>query len=1257
MASEILDIVVRQKGARKVARDIATIGISATSANNALKGLQTTLGKTKNAMAAVKGQTQAATGAMRGLGATAGGVKRSLTALGTGVALVGGAITAALVKPLKGAIDAAADFEQAMNLTGVLTRVDRVSQAFVDMSNKAKDLGLTTQFTATQAAEGMQFLAKAGFEAQQVIGAIEPSLNLAAAANVGMAEAADMATNIIKGYGQEVKDLPRSIDILASAFTSSNTDIQELSKAFRDAGPIALRFGQRFEDVAAVVASLADAGIKSQKAGIALRRIMINLEKDAAKSNSTLRELGISITEIGADGIERFRSLQDIFIDISNSSATGAQRIDLFGARALAAAGIIDSASGSIEAYADAIANDMGRAQEVGAARLKGFRGAMTLLRSALEGLGIAIAESGLLDWVTGLAKAATSLVRAMAGLPKPVKTVIGAFGAIVAILAVVTLKVGLLMIAVSILAAAGLPSLTAALGTAAGALKVFALFFVTNPIGLFITAVVAAIGIIYSLRNEVITFGDNVFTVGDLVVVTWEAIVDIIIYAWDWWGKFFSDTTAGLGEWKDNLKTTLRFIQAFLNAVIAIPIAVGRMILAALNVIAKPLAAFVSGVVDSIRDIPNMVKGAFTGKEILASITKPFVDAYNEVKIEGEDLVNDLGDILTFDYLGEAGKGVLTLLDGFDLTEKAHAKFLERIQKRQKEHAAANAPPGTGTGGRPPPGDVTPPGLGAEEIKSRAEAYVELIKSMLDLTSAETRLREAEITLNKAVEASIISAEEKSRVFQYLASQVYRDLENALFPVNDALKEQNDKLRELKTAAEAAGISDERLAKAQAKVREEFEKSVVALEDYQKGLTLVESLQAGTVEGINQFGESLGTAFSNISDLVEDTMGKGMDAIHEFVTTGKFNFREFALSVISDIQKVILKLLALQVIGAFKNRDEFGGGIGGFFGGLAKGEFTGFDRFGVPGAEEKAKELAGQGTEMGTQTNPLYTLASNTKDNPLATTLTDPEAPGIVSLREAFEASIKKANTLSIEKVTETNSILNAMLGQLQTQGLGAGGGLGGIGATTDAVNAGTDATVGTLGDVIHGGQTNAEQMQDALNRGSGDTVSEIGKSGREIVSAIVAGKGGKASTAFSIVSFALKLVGGLMGGAGGAAAGAAGGVIGAGAGGAGGGTINANYVDTIQPTPRAAGGPVSSRGSFLVGERGPELFSPGRRGFVSSSRMTDAMMQPPEIKVSVVNVDDPTSIPEAMGSREGEKAVLNVIQRNRGRLREILG
>jgi TP901 family phage tail tape measure protein len=1254
MPSEILDIVVRQRGARKVARDIGTIGVAATSSRNALRGLQTSLNRTQQAMNKAKGATTAATGALRGLGAAGVGAKRSLTALGTGVALVGGAITAALVKPLKGAINAAADFEQAMNLTGVLTRVDRVSTAFADMEAKAKDLGLTTQFTATQAAEGMQFLAKAGFEAQQVIDAIEPSLNLAAAANVGMAEAADMATNIIKGYRQEVEDLPRSIDILASAFTSSNTDIQELSKAFRDAGPIAVEFGQRFEDVASIISALADAGIKSQKAGIALRRIMINLQKDASKSTSVLRELGISIVEVGTDGVERFRPLQDIFIDIANSSATGTQKIDLFGARALAAAGILNNSADSLERFADSIANDVGRAAEVGAARLKGFRGAMTLLNSALEGLGIAIAESGLLDFLIGLIKSVTGFVRAMADLPKPIKSVLGAMLAFTAVVSALLLKIGLLIVAIAVLKSAGFPGFIAVIGRATTALKAFSVALLTTPVGLVVVAIAALIGILFALRNETIVWGDQVFTIGDLVVATWDTIVEAVTFAWDWWGKFFSDTIAGLGDWKDSLKTTLRFVQAFLNAVIAIPIVVGRVILSAFNLVAKPLAAFISGVVDAIRDIPKLVKGAFTGEDILGSITKPFVDAYNEVKIEGEDLVNDLGDILTFDYLGEAGKGVLTLLDAFDITDKAHARFLERLKKRQA--AARPEAPGAGDAGRPPPGTTLPPGLGEEEIKARSEAYVDLVKSMLDLTSAEERLREAEITLRKAVEAGVVSAENANRVYQYLASQVFRDLENALFPVNEALKDQADQLRELNTAAEAAGISSERLAKAQAKVRENFEKSLVAMEDYQESLSSAEALQAGVVEGINQFGESLGTAFSNIADLVEGVMDKSMDAIHEFVTTGKFNFREFALSVIADIQKVILKLLALQVIGAFKNRDEFGGGISGFFGGLAKGDFTGFDRFGIPGAEEKAAEIAGQATEMGTQTNPLYMLGANSPDHPLATTLTDPEAPGIVSLRDAFTTSIKKANTLNIEKVTETNSILDSMLTQLQTMSTGGIGGLGSE-AATDAINAGTEATVGGLGDVIHNGQTNAEQMQDAIGRGSGDTISEIGKSGREIVSAIVAGRGGKGSTAFNIVSLALKLVGGLMGGAGGAAAGAGGSVIGA-AGSAG----NANYLSTATDFTGggfAKGGTIPSgqaRNAFLVGERGPELFSPGRAGTVFPNNMLEMMSQPPEIKLQVVNVDDPTSIPEAMGTREGEKAVLNVIQRNRGRLREIL-
>lgn len=1231
MAAEILDIVVRQKGARKVARDIATIGIAAKSSQTSLRALQTTLDTTKNKLAAMKGQTTAAGAAMKGFGASAAGAKRSLTALGTGVALVGGAIAAALTRPLRGAISATADFQQAMNLTGVLVQVDRTSTEFKKLEESAKELGLTTQFTATQAAEGMQFLGKAGLDWNEVLDSIGPTTNVAAAAQLDMGKAADLTTNILRGFRQEVKDLPRAIDILAATFTSSNTDIQELAKAFRDAGPIAVSFGQKFEDVAAVLASLADAGIKSQKSGIALRRIMINLQDDADKTNSVLRRLGISIFEVGEDGVKRFRPLSDIFIDIANSSATGTEKIDLFGARALAASQIIELSAEGMDAYAKSISEATGRALEVGSARLKGFWGQVRLLKSAFESLGIAIVESGLLPFLEKLVQKTTRAVRAIANLPKPILSVIGFALALAAALATVTLQVGLLVIAVGVLKGSGaLLGVTSVLGSVTAALKTFTLFLLTNPIGIFIVAIGAAIAILYAMRNELITFGDKTFTLGDLMIATWEAIVDVLKSAKDWfvdlfdsasesWDNFFGDTNASLVGFGADLKSVLNLVKAFLNAIISIPILLGRVVLAALNVMAKPAAAFISGIVDLIRDIPSMVKGAFTGKDILESITKPFVDAFNEVKIEGEDLVNDLGGIITTDYLGEAGDVLLTILDGFEITDRAHQRYIDRLKKRQADAAADAAAASKTLGGE---GTVTDPGLGVEEIKSRAQALADLLESMIDLTAAEKKLQDAGMLLRKSFEADITTAESANLIYQFLANQTFQELERSLFPVNEELKKQNDQLRELKKVADAAGISDERLAKAQDRVRESAEKAVLALEDFQESLSATDALQMGMIEGVNQFGESLGNAFTNIRDLTESTLNSSMDAIHEFVSTGKLDFREFALSVIGDIQKVILKLMVLQTLGAFEAKEEFGGGIGGFLKAFTEEDFTGFERF-KTGAEEKAQEGIA-GPELGSSvTNPLYANVSNTAETPVYATLSDPEMPALVSVREAIVEATRKGAQSQIDQLMIINTTLQNISASVSQGGLG--GQTPGIESNTEAVFQTGEATLGGLTDVMSRADLNSREVSDTTAAGFNANIGAIGQGSMNIVNALIAGD--KKSAITGVLGLAMTVVGGMAGGGGGGAA-----------------QHGANI------------GPSQVGQSFLVGETGPEMFAPPRTGRIIPNDQLAGMSAPPEVNVQVVNVDDPTSIPEAMGTREGEKAILNVITRNRGKLRETL-
>lgn len=929
--AEILDIVIRQKGARTVARDIAKIGVSARSARDAIKALQLTLDRNSNSLKVATAQTQRASTSLKAFGATALTARRSLTAIGTGFALVGGAITAGLVIPLRGAITSAAEFQTAMNLTGVLANVDRTSEAFAQLEERAKKLGLTTQFSAVQAAEGMQFLAKAGLDANEVLGAIGPTTEVAAAAGLGLGRAADITTNILRGFRQSVDELPAAVDVLAAAFTNSNTDIEELARAFAKAGPVAVDLGQSFQDTAAVISALADAGIKASEAGTSLRRIFINLQKDSTKSNSVLRQLGISITQIGPDGVESMRPLIDIFRDISASSATTAQKIDLFGARALAASGILANASDTLQSFADKIADSVGRASEVGAARIKGFEGAVVFLNSALEALGIAIAQSGLLEFVQGAVEGLTKFIRVVAGLPKPILKFIGLAGLMATVVAVLALKIGLFTIAIGVLGGKeGFVSLIKGAGRALVSLKALGVFFLTNPIGIFITALGIGIALLFQFKDSVVTVGNSTFRVGDLIAAFASAAVRHLQKMAKGAGDLFNAFVRVFSGITVTLSGTLNFFRAFVNTGIALFLILSKSIVFAFTFIKRTIGAFLTNLVSLVGDIPNLIERAIRGDSIADVLKTPFLKTLDEMGAAVETFAKETAATFKTDFIGDVTKGILGNFEG--VLEDAQKRFDDSFKRAPGQEKTAGKTLGEAAGGTVKPlKEFTD-----KQIADSAKALAKLQASLDKTTTAEKRFAEIQRVVARAVRTEVIATQEaadaiKGALFADLLDQIAGSGNEA----TKAMRDFNQTTTVLKKLAAETGADLGKIADAQRRVKLATEDVLLSLPEFTSGLETVDLLALSVRKGFEGFADGIGSEFELIKNAVEGTFDKALSAVEKFVTTGKFGFADFARSAIAEISKVVVKLIALQTVRAFEQRGDQGGGIGGFLGGL----------------------------------------------------------------------------------------------------------------------------------------------------------------------------------------------------------------------------------------------------------------------------------------------------------------------------------
>nr|WP_281381980.1 phage tail tape measure protein [Nocardiopsis mwathae] len=297
-------------------------------------------------------------------------------------------------------LSTAGDFESSMN------RVRAVSGAtgdqFSQLRGLAQQLGASTQYSASQAADAMGYLAMAGFDANDILTALPGTLDLAAAGQLDLADAADIASNILTGYGFAASDLTRVNDVLAKTFTSSNVNMRMLGDSFKYIGPVAKSAGLQFEEVSAAVGLLGNAGIQGEQAGTVLRGAISRLLKPTGAVKDTLDELGVSV----ADSTGQMLPLVDIIGQLEHSGASTADMLTIFGLEAgPGMSALLEQGSGALSDLTTELEGAGGTAQDIADIQMQGLNGALAELKSALEGLLIAIGDSGMLEQATDRVK------------------------------------------------------------------------------------------------------------------------------------------------------------------------------------------------------------------------------------------------------------------------------------------------------------------------------------------------------------------------------------------------------------------------------------------------------------------------------------------------------------------------------------------------------------------------------------------------------------------------------------------------------------------------------------------------------------------------------------------------------------------------------------------------------------------------------------------------------------------------------------
>jgi TP901 family phage tail tape measure protein len=315
-----------------------------------------------------------------------------MKAMGTSMAATGKSLTMGLTVPLV-AMGAAAgiafgSFEKNMNRVKALT--GETGLAFDAMKALAKDLGKTTQFSAREAADAMGFLAMAGFKAEEIIGTLPGVLQLAASAQLDLASAADITTNILTGYGRTVAQVAETNDILVAAFTAANTDLVQLGQAFKFVGPVAKAAGMEFEEATAMLALMGNAGIQSTMAGTALRGALANLMNITPKVNKILFKTGV----VTKDAAGELLPMSDIVQQLGERGVSAADMMTIFGKRAgPAMVALVSQGHQAIRDLSGGLREAGGIAERVATIQMEGLSGAFIKFKSAAEGMMIEVGE------------------------------------------------------------------------------------------------------------------------------------------------------------------------------------------------------------------------------------------------------------------------------------------------------------------------------------------------------------------------------------------------------------------------------------------------------------------------------------------------------------------------------------------------------------------------------------------------------------------------------------------------------------------------------------------------------------------------------------------------------------------------------------------------------------------------------------------------------------------------------------------------
>ena len=423
-------------------------------------------------------------------------------------AIVAGAV---IYRAIRGLIGGFGAFEEKMDEVAAVSQATAAQMAA--METTARRLGATTKFSATEAAEGVAFLGRAGFAANDNMAALPGTLNLAAAGALGLGDAADIASNVLTGFGMAATEMNRVADVMAATAANSNTSVQQLGDAMKFAAPVAASLGISIEDTAAGIGKLSDAGLQGEMAGTGLRMALVALVNPSNAAKEAVESLGLRLSDVNP----QTTSLTDIMQRLRDAGLGASEAMQIAGARGGTALLALARQADGIRDLANTLRGAEGTAERMATQMSDNLPGAAKRFMSALSEIGLMITGDGglggalksLLDTSASILISWTQFSHTLGENENTVKRYASVIEALAATFGTYLGILGAMKAATIAWAAATT--------------------IATGGLNLVIPAIAAAVGFLVAFRDETFEIGGVTLRVGAVISAVWTTVKETV--------------------------------------------------------------------------------------------------------------------------------------------------------------------------------------------------------------------------------------------------------------------------------------------------------------------------------------------------------------------------------------------------------------------------------------------------------------------------------------------------------------------------------------------------------------------------------------------------------------------------------------------------------------------------------------------------------------------------------------------------------